>query len=656
MNKINLSQLRAFFLGCFVALSIAVLTIVAHAGEVSFTAEVDQKQISLDQLVTVIITVKTDGSEGVDEFFFQSPDFEVVGRSRSSSATSHYDSSTGKAESTNIDKIVRILKPLKTGKLTIRRIEAKVGARPYSAPDIVINVTPSAAGSANVQGNGQITGQATGLGVSGAQNTNSPEVVIRGEIDKEQAFKGEQVIVSYYLYRKGRVYGIQINKFPELKGFLREEVEMPVVGGQLDSTEVFLNGVPYYRSLLARYAAYPLQEGKLNIDAMGLKYNYVPSNDGLNGANDPFFQLFQQAQPRAGSTRSEPLTVQVAPLPTAGKPQLFSGAVGEYSIISAVDKYQVRANEAVTLTVKIEGKGNLSSVSEPQTKWPENLDLYDTKGKVNFIKGGLGSKVFEFLLIPRVEGNLLLPAQEFTYFDPSKKQYVTSQTQPIQIQVLPADPNSPAMSQNTAVTHVSPSQGNQEGGGYLEPPSATVLNVGGGFWNWVYYTFFLGSILLIGWIGSDFLRKALGIRKRGVSQKNHPSSIANEKIWAELRNAAQLADQAGSSLAWEEVSKKYDALNGLVFDALDRTYRVGARALSRSSLEQTLVTEREMDPILWDRIEQILEFGDLVRFASSVGVVSEAAARADLKKWVDEAESVTRVLEEVGDQVSSYQK
>jgi hypothetical protein len=67
--------------------------------------------------------------------------------------------------------------------------------------------------------------------------------------------------------------------------------------------------------------------------------------------------------------------------------------------------------------------------------------------------------------------------------------------------------------------------------------------------------------------------------------------------------------------------------------------------MSREQLREVLVNEKGLAETVWTRTLRLLEFIDLVQFASSVGAVSESTARADLQKWVGEAEGIIRALE-----------
>ena len=112
------------------------------------------------------------------------------------------------------------------------------------------------------------------------------------------------------------------------------------------------------------------------------------------------------------------------------------------------------------------------------------------------------------------------------------------------------------------------------------------------------------------------------------------------------KNATLLARYAGqprTDIALSAVVRS-ELLTGALFDLMDRRYNVGARSLSRAQLERILVGERGMPEDLWRRVARVLEFGEMVRFASSAGAVGESVARQELSKWVEESMEVEREL------------
>jgi hypothetical protein len=302
------------------------------------------------------------------------------------------------------------------------------------------------------------------------------------------------------------------------------------------------------------------------------------------------------------------------------------------------------------VTVKIEGHGNLAAVTEPKAKWPENVELYDTKGRAKTGKGGVGEKVFEYLLIPRVPGKLDLPGLEFSFFDPVKKTYVTKTTEPISLNVHEPAAGSPAFvptskphnaQVGTGQSHSNGAQGAKEELMGLKPPghpSGGFMLIGQQGWHILYWCFgvLLGIFLLL--VGYDILRRMHANSRTAAETR----SRAYAKSWERLRLAAK---EASNGAAWAEVSRDYERLTGLIFDAIDQKFKVGARSLPRAELRERLVVERGMPEDIWKSAAQLFEFAELVRFASSAGAISEEAARSDLSRWVKSGEELVRAIE-----------
>jgi hypothetical protein len=537
-------------------------------------------------------------------------------------------------------EVNKILKPLKTGTFKISGIQVQVAGKTYTAHDLTVTVGGSGVGTPPPRNYG---GAGVGLRGSG-KHSSLPSVFARAEVDKSKAYKGEQVIVSYYLYQRARAFNIEVTKYPVLNGFLREELEMPYLQQKLNMEQVVLDGVSYTRALLLRYAAYPLQEGKLDIDSIEMKYNYYSAQSGAD-QNDPmaaFQGFFQQALP--GNSRSEVLKVDVIPLPEAGKPKSFTGGVGDLDIASAIDKTEVHANEPVTVTVKIEGHGNVESIGEPKANWPSNVELYDTKGVSKAGKGGVGQKTFEFLLIPREKGLLELPALEFSYFDPKKNEYVTKKTEPFKVNVLEATAGStyvPKTSTTASAPSAQPPPGKSEEIRGLKNPSQESGSSSGlsglPMWRWLYWI----CLAALGFFVLLIAKDAWGRARKSSFERSAAKAKKDAKSWQRMRSKAAQTKQP-----WPEVMQLYETIAGHIFDSIERVYPVGSRSYSREELQRMLVEERLMPSEIWERASRVLEFAELVRFASSAGAVSEGRARAEAAHWVQEAETVAGLIED----------
>ncbi len=639
---------------------------LAYASEVEFSAEVDRSQLTLSDTVTLNLLIRTHGNAKVSEPQIIARGFEEVSNSKSVSVSTQYDSSLGQISMENVQQITKVLQPsetLKPGKYEISGIQVEVDGKLYKANPIELQIIPGGG-----QGGGQGSApppsspgysspsyrmsrpnSAIGRNTPNAPNARSAQnAMLRAEVAKNTAYKGEQLIVSYYFYHQGKVFNLQVEKFPILSGFLREDLDMPIITQRMEPERVTLNGVPYERWLLARYAAYPIQEGKLTIDSMAVKFNYYSNlRNSPFGEEDPFFGFFQQLSPRVGSAQSEKQNIDVKSLPSQGRPENFVGGVGDFQVTSAVDKYEVRANEAVTLTVKVEGRGNYATLEEPKNKWPETIELYDSKGRSQAGSQGVGEKVFEFLLIPRVPGKLELPPLQFGFFDPNKNQYYTQSTEAIQLHVLEPAPGSALVpigkNKINENSHSSNPGAKVENLRDLKSPTE-IVNQKSGLeltWHLLYWGWVVALGAFIGFVGVDlFKRGATKIRRL------RRAKIGDDlQQWSDLQSRAKNASLGASSGAsWQEISELYELLTEAVFDEIDKVFQVGARGFSRAQLGDLLVQEKGLPAPLWSQIVALLEYAETVRFASSLGNSTESSARSDLIKWVSEAELVAKSL------------
>lgn len=256
------------------------------------------------------------------------------------------------------------------------------------------------------------------------ENLNTNEAFfIYADIDKKQVYEGEQITATWYIYTRGNLDSLDRAKFPDLKGFWKEIIEeVP----SLQFTEEMVNGVMYRKALLAAHALFPIKPGKTVIDEFKIKAKVrLPTQFGWGS---------QQEYTKS----SKRIEVNVLPLPQENKPLSFSGAVGQFQIQTQVDGTSFPAGQPISLRVRLEGQGNAKVIELPNIQWPENLEVYDTKSESKFFKDGLSFKEFEILVIAKAPGEVSIPQINFSYFDPSTKQYVTKSTETFKINITEA--------------------------------------------------------------------------------------------------------------------------------------------------------------------------------------------------------------------------
>jgi hypothetical protein len=324
----------------------------------------------------------------------------------------------------------------KEGKFTIGPSSIMAGGQKMETAPITIEVVKGAASQSSGGGNDQ----------KGASQLNGGDLFIRTSISKNKCYIGEQVTITQKVYCRLQIIGFQKFSQPTYDGFYSQAQES-VSKGQLAMENI--DGVNYYTYELFRTVAIANKSGKINLTP--IEGDVVIRKQSTSKPKNIFEQFFGQAayEDIPVTTRSKPLMIEVLPLPEEGKPENFNGAVGNFTSKVSVTRSELKANEALNLKMTITGKGNLKLINPPVLKLPEDFETYEPKVSENG-----GSKTFDYLVIPRNEGEFVLKDLDFSYFNLDTKKYVTLPSEEIKIKVLPADPNSPGTRVYTPQTQI----------------------------------------------------------------------------------------------------------------------------------------------------------------------------------------------------------
>jgi hypothetical protein len=135
--------------------------------------------------------------------------------------------------------------------------------------------------------------------------------------------------------------------------------------------------------------------------------------------------------------RSEELTLVVLPIPTAGRPANWAGAVGNWRSRLRTDSASGRAGNPLVVTLRIEGQGNVALLPRPRVNVPgASVVAADERVEVDSTPSTLrGAKEFDWLVTPAAEGSMIIPAQRFSYFDPVARRFETAATAGITVNV-----------------------------------------------------------------------------------------------------------------------------------------------------------------------------------------------------------------------------
>jgi hypothetical protein len=132
--------------------------------------------------------------------------------------------------------------------------------------------------------------------------------------------------------------------------------------------------------------------------------------------------------------------IEVLPIPTAGRPADYRGAVGQYQIAIDATPTHVKSGDPINLLVGISGTGPMELVQAPPlAQLPELTADFKVPNEplAGFVKGD--RKVFSTTIRPRKAGVAEIPSIPFSYFDPAAKKFVTVHSKPVSINVEQAE-------------------------------------------------------------------------------------------------------------------------------------------------------------------------------------------------------------------------
>lgn len=272
-----------------------------------------------------------------------------------------------------------------------------------------------------------------------APGKRHPPIFIEAAVDKNEIWQGAQLTFDLYLYRQ--------NVTPRRLGANMEDVLKPYGARKIEDDQtprgrqvVAMGGERFEKTLAARYVLFPLEPGDLTIPPIRLRGEVVATRNS-GDLFDAFFGGVDIDQLTGGPVQSQPVKVKVKPLPETDRPLSFSGAVGQsFTFTSEFPKRQVAVGESFTLTLRIKGSGNVDSIKQPVLKFPEWIEVYDSERKANSVYQNdrlVGEIVYDFVLIARKEGKVILDPIEFCYFGSADGKYVTLKQGPFSLEVIP---------------------------------------------------------------------------------------------------------------------------------------------------------------------------------------------------------------------------
>ncbi|MBU2651145.1 MAG: BatD family protein [Bacteroidetes bacterium] len=409
----------------------------AFAQDVQFRANA-KEQVSTGERFQVVYSVNAQGKG------FAQPDFESfrVLTGPNVSTSQNYQIINGKmSQSVNVSYSF-ILQATQEGTFDIPPAVISIDGKEYKSNPLKITVVKSVSSQAPATQSGSPS--STRQTPAGQQDMpEEDDIFIRAYANKTNPYQGEQIIVTYKIYTTTQISDIQPEKAPSFQGFWYKSLKED--NRQITTYSEYVNNREYTVGEYAAYAMFPQKAGELKIEPVILNCVAKIRKPGARRVRDPFFDSFfddpffnMQYQNVEVALESNPLTINVKPLPSAGKPAGFNGAVGSFRIDASADKTSVQTNEPITLKYTISGKGNLELINNLSISFPPDIESYEPRilNNIRTSSSGMsGSRTFEYLLIPRRAGTFTIPSVEFSWFDLESQSYKTGTTPEYTIEV-----------------------------------------------------------------------------------------------------------------------------------------------------------------------------------------------------------------------------
>lgn len=138
-------------------------------------------------------------------------------------------------------------------------------------------------------------------------------------------------------------------------------------------------------------------------------------------------------------TESAPLSLEVKPLPAEGRPALFNGMVGEFTIAVLAEPLDVRVGEPVTLTVTVTAAGFMEAIDFPSLRYqPQLANRFEIPSERSLPARSGKSKTYTQTIRPLSTDIDAVPPLQLAYFSPASNRYVVAETAPIPLRVSPA--------------------------------------------------------------------------------------------------------------------------------------------------------------------------------------------------------------------------
>jgi len=559
-------------------LSVILLCFSQSIAQVSFQAKVSKNRLGLNERLRVTFEMNQNGDN------FNPPSFNgftVVGGPNQSVSNSWVNGVRSFSKSYSY-----FLTPTRKGKITIAQASVEIDGEVYKTTPVQVEVTQA------------------------VNNPNSPQaranaiadenLHLVAEISKRDPYLNEAITVIYKLYFSSEISVSNVNevempKYSDFWSHLIPITKLEIKRGQY-------KGQPYNYVTWRKTVLYPQKTGKLVIAPLTLNVSVdVPTN-----RRDFFGNRVYQKTPKIITAGKR--TLEVRPLPQAGRPADFDGAVGDFDLNVKFNKTALKSSESFQATIKVSGRGNLKLFSLPKLSAPSSLEVYEPEHKENVktnLLGMQGSIEDTYTIVPQYQGNYPIPSISFSYFDPVNELYVSLKSEEQLIDVFEGPT---ASSNNPGVSRPKKNTVNDDPYFDFIKLETILLPMG--------QEGFYGSMLFWGLLFSPFLLFVLIVLLKRRAE-NHVVDPVTQK----QRRSARLSKKYLSSAKKELGDKEnfYNALERALHNYLKAKLSIETAEFSKESISELLQQKNSQAATIADFIS-ILEKCEVARYSPATEV------------------------------------
>jgi hypothetical protein len=570
------------------------------SAQVTFEAKVSKKKLGINERLRIDFVMNEDGDN------FEPPNFEyftVIGPNQSIS------NSWLNGVKTFSKTYSYFLIPKKKGKFTINQAKIEIDGDIYKTLPIRVEITSA---------------------VEAPTNPNDPNYVVSEnihlvlEISNTNPYLNEAITVVYKLYASPEVRLSNLREIdnPRYSDFWSQNInikELKLENGAYD-------GKDYHYVVFRKMVLYPQKTGKLDLEPLALNISVGVPTSKRDFFGSKIFETVHKTITTSNRRRN------VRPLPESGKPDNFTGAVGDFSFKVSISKNELKATEALQAKIEVSGKGNLKLVKLPRLTLPSSLEVYEPEHTENVSTNlyGMQGKISDsYTIVPSYQGKYPIPSIAFTYFDLKTDRYKTISSRELIVNVTEGPTNNISSNEDSSIAGSNKRKvvlSNDQFVSFKTNPNFISVETRLFFKTKLFWASLLAPFLAI--------PIAIFVRRR---KDERDMDIVGQKVRKANRLARKYLSQAkkvlGNKVAF------YEALERALHNYLKSKLNIETSEFSKDKIQQ-LLKERFVALNVVEEFNELLESCELARYTPFTNV--------EMQKDYDKA---ARVISKIDKQI-----